>query len=479
MSDTSRLRPTTTATDSAAPAAAVLQALTPHLREWLPRQRWFAGKGRPISGLGLVSAVELLPVDGRLGTPGLLHLLLDVAQPQTAPECYQLLVGTRELLPPALAPALIGRTSGGPLEGLTAYEALHDPKLAALLLERLGTGGRTGSLRFTTEPGAAIPSGLPSRLSTAEQSNSSVVYGDTFILKFFRRVSPGLNPDLELSLALARDGSRRIAPPVAWFEALGLHDEPATLAVLQRYLPGSRDGWELALDAAGSSARGADGDIRAEAAELGRATAEVHAALARTLPTTTLRGPEVRLLATAMTDRLDRATHAVPALTAYAPALRQAYADLAALAERGAPPAAQRIHGDLHLGQALHAEGRGWVLIDFEGEPSRPLSERRRPQSRLQDVAGMLRSFDYAARHRDPAWPGAAQWAGRHRAAFCSGYAAVLGHDPRDLPVLLRAYETDKAVYEVVYEARHRPDWLPIPMAAIRRLSGADPGEPV
>jgi maltokinase len=473
MSDTSRLRPNTTATPlvvsrPAAPGAVppgVLQALTPHLREWLPRQRWFAGKGRPITGFGLVSAVELAPVDERVGTPGLLHLLLDVNQPQTAPECYQLLLGTRELLPPALAPALIGHTHGGPLDGLAVYEALHDPWLAGVLLDQLRATGRTGPLCFTAEPDASITTGLAPRLFDAEQSNSSVVYGDTFILKVFRRISPGLNPDLELSLALARAGSGRVATPVAWFEALGLHEEPATLGVLQRYLPGSQDGWAMALRAAR-----ADGDFRDDAAELGRATADVHRTLARALPTVTLRRPQIELLATAMADRLERAARAVPVLRPFAATLRHAYAELAALGAREAFTA-QRIHGDLHLGQALHCAGRGWALIDFEGEPSRPLSERRRPQSPVQDVAGILRSFDYAARYRDPVWPGAAAWAERHRAAFCAGYAERLGHDPRDTPVLLRAYETDKAVYEVVYEARHRPDWLPIPMAAIRRLS--------
>ncbi|MFG2302294.1 maltokinase [Actinacidiphila glaucinigra] len=477
MSDTSWLRTSAVRSGTTVPPApGLLSALVPMLREWLPRQRWFAGKGRPISGFGLVSATELLPADGRLGTPGLLHLLLDVhhdvqeRMPGTGrgqpADTYQLLLGTRALLPPALAPALVGHAVGGPLDGLTIYEALHDPRLTSLLLERLRAPGRTGHLRFGSEPAAAIPAGLAPRLSTAEQSNSSVIYGDTFILKLFRRIAPGPNPDLELSLALARAGSRRVPAPAAWFEALGLYDEPATLGVLQRFLPGSAGAWELALQAVEDGT-----DFSGEARALGRATAEVHLALARALPTSTLRRPQIELLAAAMAGRLDAAAAAVPALRPYRAALRTAFDDLAALGTRGTTLAAQRVHGDLHLGQALRTGPGGWVLIDFEGEPARPLPERRRPAPPVQDVAGMLRSFDYAARHHDPSAPGAPEWAETQRAAFCAGYAEAAGTDPRDEPVVIRAFETDKAVYEVLYEARHRPAWLPIPMAAVRRLA--------
>ncbi|MGO4423904.1 maltokinase, partial [Streptomyces sp. MCAF7] len=154
-------------------------------------------------------------------------------------------------------------------------------------------------------------------------------------------------------------------------------------------------------------------------------------------------------------------------------ALHSAYEDLAALGRAGRTWTAQRIHGDLHLGQVLRRTtvegGAHWSLIDFEGEPSRPLDERRRPQPAVRDIAGMLRSFDYAAAvggHDSPQ-----DWADRSRAAYCAGYAEASGSDPRDDPELLRAHETDKAVYEVLYEARHRPEWLPVPMSAIRRLA--------
>ncbi len=465
------------APDAVMSGPGLLRGLGPLLGEWLPRQRWFAGKGREITGFGLLSAVELLPAVNADGSPGLLHLLLDVNQSGGVSDCYQLLLGTRSVLPPELAGALVGRAPAGPLTGLAVYEALYDPLLSAVLLDRLRAPGRTGPLLFSAEPDAAVPAGLPPRPSGVEQSNSSVIYGDTFILKVFRRISPGTNPDLEVPLALAHAGSSRVPAPVAWFEALGLHEEPATLGVLQRFMPDAADGWGLALRAvdADDGGAGAVGEVPADftrhALALGAATAEVHTALADALPGETLSRPQVGLLATAMTDRLDAAVRAVPQLAPYAAGLRGAYTDLAVLGERGAPLAAQRIHGDLHLGQALCTASQGWVLIDFEGEPARPLSERRRPQPIAQDVAGMLRSFDYAARHRDPASSATAGWADRQRAAFCDGYARRAGRDPRDAPVLLRAYETDKAVYEVVYEARHRPEWLPIPMAAVRRLA--------
>jgi maltokinase len=174
---------------------------------------------------------------------------------------------------------------------------------------------------------------------------------------------------------------------------------------------------------------------------------------------------------------------AVPALRPYAAGLRTAFEALADLAAEGQTWTAQRIHGDLHLGQCLRAPSGEWSLIDFEGEPSKPLAERRMPQPPLRDIAGMLRSFDYAA-HAVPGALGSARaggtpvpavpdWADICRAAYCAGYAEVAGRDPRADPVLLRAYETDKAIYEVLYEARHRPDWLPVPMAAIRRLAAS------
>ncbi|MFF1813239.1 maltokinase [Streptomyces sp. NPDC058251] len=501
----------------------LLASLDPLLREWLPRQRWFAGKGRPVTGFSLVAAVELLPATAPLG---LLHLLVRAHQPLTPAQgavthpgdCYQLLIGVREALPPRLAPALIGHLEEGPLAGRTVYEALYDPRPADVLLEALRTRARIGELRFERDRHQEIRDDLVPRLVTSEQSNSSIVYGDTFILKLLRRIVPGINPDLELPLTLAREGCARVPAPTGWL-VTDLGEETYVLGVLQPFVRGAADGWELALrelakrdglggpedcggfdrfdgaggfegtggfDGAGGSDRfdgaggldrfdgaggfdglgGFGGEVRA----LGRATAEVHTALAHALPTVTLGHAQMGTLVDGMTERLEVAAQAVPALRPYAPGLRTAFAALADLAAEGHTWTAQRIHGDLHLGQCLRSPSGEWSLIDFEGEPSKPLAERRMPQPPARDIAGMLRSFDYAARSQRPPVPG---WADACRAAYCTGYAEVTGVDPRTDPVLLRAYETDKAVYEVLYEARHRPDWLPVPMAAVRRLAAS------
>lgn len=447
-------------------STALLPSLGPLLHEWLPRQRWFAGKGRAITAFSLVSATEILPVESAAVDtgPGLLHLLVRVHQPtmadQPPPDCYQLLLGVRTALPRTLAPALIGHVTDGPLAGRTVYDGLHDPRLASLLLERLRTPGGLGILRFGrgADP---VPAGLAPRVLETEQSNSSLVYGDSYILKIFRRVFPGTNPDLELPLALAREGCGRVPAPVAWFEAAA--PERLTLGVLQPFLRGVQDGWQLALRALATG-----DDFTREAHALGRATAEVHTALAAALPTPSLRRSQTDELAAGMVQRLEAAAHAVPALVPYVPGLRAAFDAVTALGHRGHAWAAQRVHGDLHLGQTLRGTDGFWSLIDFEGEPARPLPERRSPQPPVRDIAGMLRSFDYAARSHRP-WNAA--WAARCRTAYCDGYAEAAGVDPRDEPELLRAHETDKAVYEVLYEARHRPDWLPVPMAAIHRLA--------
>ncbi|MEU0646261.1 maltokinase N-terminal cap-like domain-containing protein [Streptomyces umbrinus] len=452
---------------SASTSPGLLASLDPLLREWLPRQRWFAGKGRPVTGFSLVAATEVLPLDAKLG---LLHLLVRAHQPlvptqsaATHPaDCYQLLIGVRETLPPRLAPALIGRPTEGPLAGRTVYEALHDARPADVLLEALRSRARVGDLRFERNMRQDIRDGLVPRLMTAEQSNSSIVYGDTFILKLLRRIVPGDNPDLELPLVLSREGCPRVPAPAGWLLA-DLADETYVLGVLQPFVQGAADGWELALR---ELAKGED--FSGEARALGRATAEVHMALARALPTVTMGRGQMELLVDGMTERLEAAAQAVPALRPYAPGLHTAFEALADLAGEGETWTAQRIHGDLHLGQCLRSPSGEWSLIDFEGEPSKPLAERRMPQPTARDVAGMLRSFDYAAHSHAPVVPG---WADTCRAAYCSGYAEAGGRDPRTDPVLLRAYETDKAIYEVVYEARHRPDWLPVPMEAVRRLA--------
>jgi len=508
----------------------LVQDTLPLLCDWLPRQRWFAGKGHPVTAI-VPAAVTLLPGTAP-GDPLLLHLLLRVEQRgldgSTGSDLYQLLLGARAGAAPArldtdaTRAAVIGRINGGPHDGLLTYDAAYDEPLTLRLLGLLATGGpggaQVGPLRFsnlggpgTTGPDGPGPSGAPARVGTAEQSNTSIVFGDTSILKLFRRVSPGLNPDLELSLALSRAGSSRVPATLAWFESElpvlpeaeaeaagevvteGPGAQLATLGLLQRYLSGGRDGWEFALTHVQAlraapdrptGRTGADpltGNFSAESFLLGRSTAEVHLALARALPVSILGRADVEALAATMAIRLDAAALVAPALKPYQEALHGIFRALAGSARDGRRLRAQRIHGDLHLGQSMRT-ARGWVLLDFEGEPAKPLAERRRPQPAVRDVAAMLRSFDYAAAHLltevaedDPQRPRlaalAATWAGRNREAFLAGYAAAGAEDPTADPVLLHALETDKAVYEVVYESRNRPDWLPIPLSAIARLA--------
>jgi maltokinase len=462
-----------------AASAGLLDSLSPLLAEWLPRQRWFAGKGRPISGFSLVAATELLPCTS--GT-GLLHLLVRVRQPggvgrgveQASADCYQLLLGVRDVLPDRLATSLIGRPADGPLRDRAVYEALDDVRPALMLLERLRSPCRVGVLRFVCAPNCAVPSGLLPVPLTVEQSNSSVVYGNRYILKVFRRVESGVNPDLELPLALARHGSARVPAPTAWFEAgaggVGQPSEPVTLGVLQPFLPGCSDGWRLALNALAERRH-----FTGEARGLGRATAQVHTGLAEVLPTAVVERSALERTAADMTARLERAGSAVPELRPYRRALGRAFHALAGLGRRGHICPAQRVHGDLHLGQVLEAPDGRWSLIDFEGEPARPLAERRGPQPVVRDIATMLRSFDYAA-CQQPSGTAASfarEWADANRAAFCAGYADASGSDPREEATLLRAYETDKTVYEVLYEARHRPAWLHVPISAVRRLAAS------
>ncbi len=442
------------------------------LATWLIKQRWFAGKGRTVHDLAVVADTEITG-----GDPGLRHLLVTVSHGATS-DCYQLFIGQRARLPARLRHASIGEDGR-----LQFYDALHDPDLTGTLLGAIADERAVGALRFCRIPGADLSwagrAGLASLVLTGEQSNTSLVFGETAIFKAFRRVAPGPNPDLEVAAALAGLGSTHVAEPFGWIETR-MDGATTVLAILSRYLRAASDGWSLAATslrdlyaAAGTQAADAGGDFAGEAERLGVATAQVHADLAAAFGTSELDPEAVRELAEQMFRRFDMATADVPELARYADMAGAAFSKLAKLDE---PVQAQRVHGDYHLGQVMRTQ-TGWVVLDFEGEPASPLAQRRARSSPLRDVAGMLRSFDYAARHQllthpDRAGLGAVagDWVRRNGGAFCAGYAAAGGPDPAAHAVLLRALLVDKAVYEVRYEARNRPRWLTIPLESLAEM---------
>lgn len=439
------------------------------LRDWLPTQRWYGAKGIAIDEVRVL-------VETRLpGHADVRVTVLEVLAADGGTERYQLLVGRRTGgLEQRLEHVLIGE-----VEGAIAYDAVHDHDAMASVLAMLASGGHVETLHFTNA--GDIDTSWTSRVMGIDQSNTSVVFGDEVILKLFRRLQPGVNPDIEVTKALADGGSTHIPHPKAWYDG-EIDGVTTTLGLLQVFMKGASDGWAMAtasvrdLFAEGDlHADEVGGDFGAEAERLGATTAEVHALMAQSLPSRLAGAEEIQATARQLHERLDAALTVVPELAHYAEALHAVYDQVAA---RTAPVPVQRVHGDFHLGQVLRVQ-EGWVLLDFEGEPARPLAERTALMSPLRDVAGMLRSFDYAARHLLADWPDepqmayrATEWAQRNRESFCDGYARAAGRDPRDESSLLRAFELDKAVYEVVYETRHRPSWLPIPLGSIERLIG-------
>lgn len=456
------------------------------LDEHIRTARWFGGKGRGGTFISWVPLPWFTP-DPAAGAPWprVRSELVEVRYPgDEATEWYQLLLAYRDAADHNPL-SWIGDRDDPELGPVSVHDATADPEALTLLLRAVTDGievrDDTASVTATSV-GALSPPLVPRRFG-GEQSNTSILYGDAAILKLFRRLEQGRNLDIEVHAALS--GSRSAA--VADFHgAVGARWDTndgtrvgADLAVLIEQFPDARGGWEEALAACADNR-----DFTGESHALGAALAEVHGLLAERFPTETLTGADV---ASAMRFRLDTAIIEVPALDPYGPGLRRCFDALA-----GHDWPAQRVHGDFHLGQAL-LTAAGWRIIDFEGEPMKSLAERARPDSPWRDVAGMLRSFDYAgaqvrtvrraAGASELAAPAdgtddAAAWVQCCRTAFLAGYtgdpagAAEPGHGSR---AALHAYEADKAVYEVRYESRNRPDWVAIPMAAAATLSTMEP----
>jgi maltokinase len=467
-----------------------LTSITDLLAGWLPRQRWFPGRGTAVRELSVLSDVTL-----RAGDPALRHMIVEAALPHATAR-FQVLVGSRAVLPPSLSDAVIGQ-----LDGATYYDALHDGELAGVLLGGIAEQRTAGSLRFVKEPAADVGTWPDSRRLTAEQSNTSLVFGEQAIMKVLRRLFPGANPDLEVADALARLGSPRVAAPFGWIET-EIDGHPVLLGVLSEYLAAATDGWTMACAAASGLYAGRqdagrlyagrqdadrqDADRQAPASAepdtgrmpqpvpfadqarvLGAATAELHADMATAFGTRPMTKSELSGLADDLSAKLADAIDVVPELRRHQGRLQSVFEAVRLLE---GPILMQRIHGDYHLGQVMLGN-HGWVALDFEGEPGVPLAKRRALAPAMRDVAGMLRSFDYAARHQLAGRSDTAgllnlatAWARKCQHEFCAGYAEAGGASPRDQAELLHALTLDKAVYEVIYEHRHRPSWVSIPL---------------
>ncbi len=433
--------------------------LTEHeLVEYIAQQRWYGSKGREVAGASVVDCAEL---------PGALIALVEVRFPEGTHETYQLVTGDE-------------------------LDGLHEPQVARELVHLLRAGrpqatNGEGMLEFGSVEGfAGLGAELrESRVIGSEQSNSSIVFDEDAILKVYRRLEAGINPELEMLRFLTEHGFEQIAPLGGWYSYRGRQIE-ATLGILQQFVPTGQDGWELALD----ELRDAPDAFLARLRRLGEVTGEMHTVLASdsTDPSFCPEEPSLEslgLLTASIDEEIERVFLDLPEDVDSLEPIRNRGEDvrekLRQRTHAGAAGKVIRHHGDYHLGQTLSADGE-WVILDFEGEPARSLPERRRKRSPLRDVAGMLRSFAYAATAAGPLRGADVPdgWEDSARSEFVEGYLETV--DPSIVPPgreafdrLLSVFELEKAVYELRYELAMRPDWLPIPVAGILRMLEEEP----
>jgi len=461
--------------------------------DYLARTRWFAGKGRPFTVTGVRTVGE---VPGRVeDSPRVVIHLVQVgysdvtADAVDAVELYQVPLAYYEHPEARLDHAFVGWWEDPEHGWVHAYDALHDREAMACWLRSFDEAaaqehGHTVDpetmLTFHRLPGHDLDPEASSTLFTGEQSNSSVAFGEDALMKVFRKVTPGVNPDVAVHEVLTRAGSDHVASLYGWLDVLDPDSEAVIqLAMLQQFLRTAIDGWDMALGSVRSlfadpelHANQSGGDFAGEATRLGEALRELHETLRESFGTEAV---DASRLAALMGERLAAAETVVPDLREHHDALARLHGRVAGLGRIEV----HRIHGDLHLGQTLRTS-KGWKLVDFEGEPAKPLAERMLPDSPWRDVAGMLRSFDYAPhaveRDRDEEdKAGAAQrsvradeWANRAANHFLTAYAG--GSLTDEQQILLDAYIADKAVYETVYETRNRPAWVDIPLQAVARI---------
>ncbi len=441
------------------------------LHTWVVEQRWFAAKSREVAQINVLDCILLSEQ-----SPVLALLFVETRFSTGTHDVYQVPVGLR--------PTADGWSERviGEVDGWTFYDALSDAEHGRRLLELMRAGTELGDARFCPAPGGPEIEALTDmRPMGVEQSNTSIVFGDQFVLKAFRRLEPGDNPELELLRFLTAHNFTNIAPLAGWYEYEGRLID-ATLGVVASFVSSGRDGWESTLDAL--AAGQGSGRLLEELRDLGRVTGTMHsilgsdpgdAAFAPARPT----AEAMSLLTATLDEEIERVWRELPdGLDVLEPIrnreqdLRELLQDLSHLSAAGMEI---RTHGDFHLGQTMLTD-TGWVILDFEGEPARPLSERRLKRSPLRDVAGLLRSFSYAA---TAAVRGGADvpelWEQQARDAFLEGYFEEVDDfllPPGQNPVgqLLAIFELEKAVYELRYELNNRPDWVSIPVAGILRL---------
>jgi trehalose synthase-fused probable maltokinase len=443
------------------------------LASWVTAQRWFSSKLRDVHEFRVLDLIALESED-----PVVAIAIAEARFGSGRHEVYQ--------VPIAVRPLSSGWDEGviHTSTGHVVYDALIDTAADAVLARQFAAGATierpAGCVRFHWNSAVAPPSAVPvTRAMGAEQSNTSVVLDERLALKVFRRIQPGINPELEMLRFLAAQGFTQIAELAGWCVYTGeLMD--ATLGVVQRYVGGSRDGWEVALDALVAE----DRSFLDRLGELGSVTGAMHATLSSVAddPDFAPEEPTVEtlsLLIATIDEQIERTFDdlpELPALAAIAGRGEEVRDHLQSLAHIGVRGRLIRVHGDYHLGQTVFGPD-GWVILDFEGEPARPLLERRRKRSPLRDVAGMLRSFAYAAAaaeflrgaHVPEGWETEA------RTRFLDGYMASA--DPAILPIgqasiekLLAILELERAMYELAYDLNNRPDWVPIAVASISRL---------
>jgi maltokinase len=442
------------------------------LRHWVEQQRWYASKSRHVTGIEIDDGAVISD------QPPLFLALVQTRFATGSHELYQ--------LPLTFLPSgeSAGQTAIATTSDWSAFDALSDPGVARDLLRRIYSEEQLetdqGAFSFHHVDGAAaIAADAPARSVGAEQSNSSIVFGDQVVLKVFRKLEPGINPELELLQFLTRQRFANIAPLIGWYAYEG-RSFAATLGVAQRFFPDATGGWELALDRLGSD----PDSFLAELGSLGQVTAELHNALASDAldPAFAPEEPSaesISLLTATIDEDIERIFMRLPddeRVSPIAGRSQEVRERITMRAHLGSGGRAIRTHGDFHLGQTLRTPGR-WVIIDFEGEPARALVERRQKRSPLRDVASMLRSFAYATsavrimRGVEPP----ADVEQRARETFLEQYfahvdAALLPPGESAIASMLSLFELEKAVYELQYELDNRPDWVSIPVAGVTRI---------